>query len=724
MVIKDTRSLGRVLLVDDEHLVRVGARRLLTSRGFDVVEAESAIDALDALDEESFDIVVTDLYMPGAGGLQLASQIKDLHPDLPVVLMTGDTEVELSAHAVAGALIAGLVFKPWDGEEFVGTLCRAMGQASRRVQSDDEAITVLLIEDDDLDARHFVRLVKRSSLTVDKVTQARTLADAVELLQEFTPTVAIVDLSLPDARGLDILRQIKSIEPGLPLIVFTGTDDPTLAVQALQDGVQDYLVKGRVTPDSIGRALRYAIERKRAEERWVYFARHDQTTGLINRAAFRERLGRSIARARRHQKKVGLLFIDLDNFKAVNDTYGHDDGDRVLSLVANALRSAVGPSQIPARLGGDEFAVILSAVHDRSEVLAAAKRVLGAVRRSTSRDSNGIPVEASLGIAMFPDNGENVDRLLRCADAAMYRAKREQLGYSFYSHEMHARASRANQLESELRGALARDEFELCYQPQYELGSTIRRSGVEALLRWRRPVGEVMPGEFIPLLERSALILDVGEWVLREACRQAAEWREGGTEVRVAVNLSARQFRDQRLPEILRSMLTEHQLPPSLLELEITESMFLADTVATRRVLEELTQDVGVRIAIDDFGTGYSSLAYLKRFPIHSLKMDRALVRDIVTDEESAAISEGVIALGHALKLSVVAEGVETQEQLSLLRSQGCDMAQGFYLCEPKVPSNLAIGGRVETNRVSEPASKNTSTAMEAARDARRLTRD
>jgi len=431
-------------------------------------------------------------------------------------------------------------------------------------------------------------------------------------------------------------------------------------------------------------------ERMQAQERLRYLAHHDVLTELPNRVLFFDRLAHALDRSRSPARSVAVLFLDLDRFKIINDTLGHDVGDRALLDLARRLTRCVRRGDTIARLGGDEFAVILEDMQSPEQVSAVAEKMLEALVPAIEVDGRELFISASIGISLHPVDGNDPQTLLKHADIAMYRAKEQGRNtFRFYSADMSARAFERLSLETSLRYALERDEFELYYQPQVDLlsGNVV---GVEALLRWHHPeMGLVSPLDFIPVLEETGLILPVGEWVMREACRQVQLWRaEGCASLRLAVNLSSRQFNAPGLPELMVAVLAETGIDPLCLELEITESTLVQHGTETEETFQALA-DLDLRVAIDDFGTGYSSLSYLKRFSIDTLKIDRAFIADVTHDPDDAAIVQAVIAMARQLNIQVVAEGVETEAQLEFLRAQGCDVVQGFLFSPPLPAAEL-----------------------------------
>ncbi len=425
-------------------------------------------------------------------------------------------------------------------------------------------------------------------------------------------------------------------------------------------------------------------EQMETQEQLRFLAEHDMLTELPNRQVLLERIRQALARARRRERLVAVLFMDLDQFKYINDSLGHEVGDELLMQIANRLLAHVREGDTVARFGGDEFVIVVDDVGCAEEITAIADKLLKALAPTFKFDGMELYVTASIGISVFPGDGPDSETLLRNADNAMYRAKESgRNAYRFYSGDMSARAFERLTLENSLRNALDRDQFELFYQPQVR----VRDRGVvgmEALLRWNHPeFGIVSPAEFIPLLEETGLILPVGNWVLHQACAQMRRWLDAGiVQGRMAVNISARQFTDAGFLHAVQRTLTTCGLDAERLELEMTESIFLRDSQATSDMLRAL-DDLGVTLAIDDFGTGYSSLSYLKRFPIRTLKIDRSFIRDITEDADDEALSAAILAMAQRLDLRVVAEGVETEAQLQMLRTFGCELVQGYLFSRP-----------------------------------------
>lgn len=461
-----------------------------------------------------------------------------------------------------------------------------------------------------------------------------------------------------------------------------------------KDGVLFYEEK-TITPlkDASGEITHFIstgrdiTDRVEAQERLRYIAHHDTLTQLPNRSMMMDRLQHAIKRARRDGTRIAILFIDLDHFKMINDTLGHDVGDRAIKEVARLLLSSLRAADTVVRFGGDEFVILLEEIHQQEEVTRLVRKVLAALSAPIHMQGQELFMSASIGVTLCPDDGDDVNTLLKHADIAMYRAKEYGRNrYEFYSSDMGARAYQRLTFETQLRNAVKHDAFELYYQPQINIESGAV-FGVEALLRWfpegdESGVSEIPPEQFVPVLEETGLILDVGEWVLNTACDQVRQLRTiSASPLRMSVNLSSRQCRDASLDRKIEQIINDRGLKPADIELEITETLLMDHHQMIHEILNRINE-MGVRLSLDDFGTGYSSLSYLKRFPIDTLKIDRAFVRDICDDPDDRAIVTAIIAMARSLNLKIIAEGVETEAQLAFLRDKYCDAAQGFYFSD------------------------------------------
>ncbi len=436
--------------------------------------------------------------------------------------------------------------------------------------------------------------------------------------------------------------------------------------------------------------LRTRVKHEEAERQLEYLAHHDMLTGLPNRLLLRDRFGQATAQADRDRSGVAVLFLDLDNFKQVNDSLGHNYGDRLLVQVVERLRNCLRDTDTISRQGGDEFIVLLPHMTDLGVISGIAHNIIESFAEPFDIENYSLNITFSIGISMYPEDNRDFDALLKNADTALYQAKDSGRDtYRFFSEKMNVDAQEQLHLQGQLRNAVKNQEFRLHYQPQIDIRSG-RIVGVEALVRWQHPeLGLIPPGKFIPLAERSGLIIQMGEWVLNEACRQAQSWRESGHTLVMAVNLSALQFKRGNLIETVEKILRRTGLPAEFLELELTESILLHDIEVAIRTLRSL-REMGVKFSIDDFGTGYSSLSYLKRLAVNKLKIDQSFVRDLTEETDSAAIVKAIIQLGHTLQLSVIAEGVETDAQLDFLRDYGCDEVQGYLFSRPVPAAEFA----------------------------------
>jgi diguanylate cyclase (GGDEF)-like protein len=554
-------------------------------------------------------------------------------------------------------------------------------------------LNVLIVDDCQDDALLLVRELRRGGYE-PQYTIAETREAVADALASGHWQLVITDHKMPGFDSSDVLSMVQQKGLDVPVIIVSGAIGEETAVRAMKAGAHDYLMKdnlARLVP-AIERELRDAETRRariQAEQALSHMAYHDSLTNLLNRSMFHACMEQSLQLARSQDTLMALLFVDLDRFKIINDTYGHTVGDMLLQSAAERLRSSVRRNDVLARYGGDEFVVIMENLQSRNEAAQVAQTIIYEMQKPFHIGGRDMYIGSSIGIVFSRDCEGRAETLIKKADTAMFRAK--SLGrnkFQFYMNESDQTGAvdRRNLLEQSLYMAVQRDELELFYQPQIHV-ATGKLRGAEALLRWRHPtLGLIPPSNFISLLEETGLVLPVGEWVTRTACTQWNEWFKQGV-VRadqvVSVNISSFQFRGgDDLVFSVGNALSDTELPASMLDLEITEGTLMEDTHTSQQVLQTL-KEMGVFLSIDDFGTGYSSLSYLKKFPIDCLKIDQSFVRDLLSSQDDAVIAKAIIMLSHSLGMKVIAEGVEDQEVLDFLAENKCDIYQGYFFSRP-----------------------------------------
>jgi diguanylate cyclase (GGDEF)-like protein/PAS domain S-box-containing protein len=679
-----------ILIADDDMMIRVMARARLEALGFSLVEAENGVEALESIQHVKPGLFVLDVMMPEMDGFAVCRALRAIQrfAHTPVLMVTGLEDVDSINRAYeAGA--TDFVTKPINWVVF----------------------------------GHRVRYMWRSSMIGEELRRSesknRTLINAMpDLMFHLQRDGTIHDYKLPKGlhtswsarelcgKNIDEAFTVDSQEHRISKSV-------TKAIESCEMQVCEHQIKsGRAVTSYESRIVagededaivivRDITEKKNAEEQILHLAYHDTLTGLLNRNSFKEHLNQALAEAERHKRCVAVILFDLDRFKRINDTFGHNTGDKLLQVVADRLVSCTRKSDVIARLhsngsatlvgrlGGDEFLTLLPEIESVQDAGKVARRILDSISQPFLLAGQEIFITPSIGISVYPHDGADADALLKNSDAAMYHAKDQgRNNFQYYNRSINLAASEKLTLENDMRKGMERGEFVVYYQPQVDL-RTGEIAGCEALARWLHPeMGLISPQQFIPLAEETGLIVPLGKWVLFEACRQAKAWNSTRpSTLRVSVNLSSYQFRQKDLMEVIVEALETSRLEPSHLELEITESAIMQDTDRAILMLKEF-REMQIRIAIDDFGTGYSSLNYLKRFPLNVLKIDQSFIKDITVNSQDASITTAIIALAQSLGLEVVAEGVETREHLLLLREKGCDLMQGYFFSRP-VPADV-----------------------------------
>lgn len=613
-----------ILIVDDKESNVLLLERMLSNAGYLSIASTTTSHLVGEMHRNhQYDLILLDLQMPGMDGFEVMEKLKAIDPDgyLPVLVITAQPQLKLRA-LQAGA--KDFISKPFE-----------LSEVLTRIQN---MIEVRLLHRD----------AKRHSLVLEQTVQK---------LRETELGLRTSEVALTQEK-----RTLDSY------------------VLQLQQANENLVVASL-------NAYSMAEEIDTAKARMAHLAQHDALTDLPNRILLNDRLVQALALAQRQRKRMAVMFLDLDRFKNINDSLGHAVGDQLLQSVARRLTATVRNSDTVCRQGGDEFVILLADVDQAEDAASSAQKILAALAASHRIDHFELHVTVSIGISIYPDDGQDAETLIKNADTAMYQAKESGRNhYQLFAQNMNAQAVERHSIENGLRNALERQEFVLHFQPKINLVSGAI-SGIEALIRWQHPQrGLILPEQFVGIAEECGLIVPIGEWVLREACTQAQRWQSAGlAPVTVAVNISTVQFRQKTFIETLVDILQETGLAADCLELELTESVLMQDAEATISVLRVL-KSMGVRLAIDDFGTGYSSLSYLKRFPIDTLKIDQSFMQDIThasASSDDAAIVSAVVGMGKSLNQCVVAEGIETREQMAFLQARGCGEGQGFYFSEP-----------------------------------------
>jgi diguanylate cyclase len=555
-------------------------------------------------------------------------------------------------------------------------------------------LSLLLIDDDELDRLAITRTLRKSAVSCD-VAYAETAAAGLQMASSTKFDAILLDYRLPDENGLEVLRTLRGgAYDGVAVVMLSRYENESLAEECLEAGAQDFLLKDEVNSRHLTRVVMQARQRFQIEERLRYsleqvrsMSEHDVLTGLMNRRGFERSLEVQLARVRRRDGRLAILLLDLDDFKSVNDTLGHDAGDQLLVEVARRLTNIARDGDLLCRLGGDEFVVMMTNFDHDEQAIVLADRINANLREPIFIGSVEQTITASIGIAVLGNTTDNAADLLKYADLAMYQAKLEGRNKSrFYSVSLQEAVQFRSLIKNDLQRALEKNELQIYYQPQIRSADGSLH-GMEALLRWHHPrLGVLAPGIFLPIAEETGLIVDIGAWVLQEGCRQLAAWRAryapGLADLRLAINLSAVQIKQDQLEHSVMSALADNALPANCLELEITESMLIEVNSSTVEMLSNISTQ-GVAMSLDDFGTGYSSLDHLKLFPISILKIDKSFVSAVGEGGKSERLFLAIIAFAKALNMHIVVEGVETQEQAEYCTAHQCDLLQGYFYSKP-----------------------------------------
>jgi len=685
----DNDSLPKVLVVDDDLAGLLMASEALTSAGFEVIEAEDGLEAVEQFDKHHPDLVVMDVVMPRMNGFDSCALIRKSEggEHVPILMITGLDDVDSIQKAYeAGA--TDFVTKPIN---FFLLPYRIRYMMRSAKNADDLRASQIRLDKAQRIAKlgHWEWLLDNDAFIwsneCENILQSPSLGDE---LDGFLETIHEDDRSLVAS----VLERARS-DSGRFNLEFR-----TLANK--QDNIRIIHVEAEPESDNhmVG-TIQDITERTNAEEQIHNLAYFDLVTGLPNRAHLYDMISLSLKRGAKQSSKFALLFLDLDHFKQVNDTLGHNAGDLLLRQVSSRLKEAIRktdgvsrseentsktPTEAIARLGGDEFVVLIDQVDRVEDAAYIARRICKSLAKSFNLDGNEVRITTTIGISLFPEDGEDADKLLKHADVAMYHAKEQgRNGYQFYSQSIHQLALERFALERDLRKALETDGLYLEYQPKIALKNN-ELTGLEALVRWNHPErGSVSPADFIPLAEETGLIVPIGEWVLETACEQMVKWMEAGLPPFImAVNCSSIQLVRTDMASVIKTVLENTGLNPAYLEIELTESLLLENVEEGINILQAL-KDLGLHVSIDDFGTGFSSLSYLKRLPVDKLKIDQSFIKDLTTDPGDAAIVTSMITLAHNLELTVIAEGVENTEQLGFLRAERCDEIQGYLVSRP-----------------------------------------
>ncbi|MBO6657677.1 MAG: EAL domain-containing protein [Pseudomonadales bacterium] len=681
----ETQICNTVLIVDDEPGQLDSLNELMRLSGYQVNTASSGNEAIDLLEQNPYDTILLDLNMPNGSGYDVIDHVVNHNVHVKVIVVSGNTDFDSTRNALKKGAYDFLK-KPYVPDELLATVKNATSK--KQLELANQTIHQRLEESEHL--HRFIvdhspdivfMLDKEGHFTFLNDTVYQTLGfDKSELLGEHYSKL-VSNPSQDQAQYVFTERrsgQRKSNNVELKLKCKDDSEHRYFDTTSMSVELDNDNIHGKAVQGTYGVA-RDVTEKKQAQETINYQAYHDMLTRLPNRVLMEDRLDVAMTHATRNKERLAVMFLDLDRFKWVNDTLGHTTGDRLLQSVSQRLESCLRKGDTLARFGGDEFALILPSVNHEQDAAKIAEKVLEELREPFSVDEHELYVTSSIGIAMYPEAGRTIEALIASADLAMYSVKeRGKNGFEFFDDEMNEASNARLTIERELRKALSTDDIKVCYQPQVN-SVTETLVGFEALIRWEHPAnGLIYPGDFIPIAEETGLILDLGRYVLDRACADVARWRnEGMKDVRVSINFSGIQVEQDTFIDEIKGALQKHNLPGEALEVEITENVIMNDMSSVIKKLRELA-GLNIKIAIDDFGTGYSSLSYLQQFPINTLKIDKSFISSMNETEEATSIVDAIVAMAKGLKLSLIAEGVETDPQLEYLKSLGCEAIQGY----------------------------------------------
>ncbi|MBU1639989.1 MAG: EAL domain-containing protein [Proteobacteria bacterium] len=694
------RDKPLALIADDDASLRIPMRAALIRAGFDVIEAADGQMAFSLFSAEKPDLILLDVIMPEMDGFAACAAIRNASGGeyVQILMVTGLDDTASTERAFeAGA--NDFVSKPINWVMLghrakymhrAGRAYRELNISQQRLAKTQEIAKLGNWDFDIAQQKFFCSPEVRRLLGLESGEKGISFND-------FFKNVIVQERDHVSETIANCIKARKPFREGYRIVLPSGQQR-----HILNQGELLFDEKGE--PEILLGAVQDVSQLKHAEEEIRILAFYDALTGLANRSLFLDRLNQEISKAKRHKQHFALLFLDLDQFKRVNDTYGHHIGDLLLKNVTASLQKCIRDTDtisrlanndsetIVARLGGDEFTVLLSDIDEPENAAVVAKRIINEIPVSYNIDGHDISITTSIGISIFPTDSSDAEELVKYADSAMYHAKDNgRNNYQFFRESFNTAVQERFSLERDIRKALEQDEFRLYYQPQVDLASR-KIVGAEALIRWIHPQkGMISPDKFIPIAEESGTIIDINKWVIQTACRENNRWAQlGYPQIRVAINLSGYQFANQNIIKVIQDALKEAHLDAKNLDIEITENILMQDTDETIGILQEM-KDLNLRIALDDFGTGYSSLSYLAAFPLDILKIDRSFVMGCTQNKNNLVIIKAIIAMGHSLGMTIVAEGIETKSQLDLMTDFGVDEAQGYYFKPPVTPDEFIL---------------------------------